>query len=73
MEGGIEVILYDYHRLHSNVNIGGVRLCIPKLASPEISPESLEREASLIIFGQCSSRDCECLHHTACKLTFIKL
>ena len=64
MEGGIEVILYDYHRLHSNVNIGGIRLCIPQLASPVVSPESLAREASLILFGQSAKRDCECENHT---------
>ncbi|KAL5468867.1 hypothetical protein EMCRGX_G029993 [Ephydatia muelleri] len=52
-EGGLEVILYDHHRLH-RVNIGGIRLCVPRLKepSPVLTQKSFQRDGSVILFGQ---------------------
>ena len=52
-EGGLEVILYDHHRLH-RVNIGGIRLCVPRLKepSPVLTQKSFQRDGSIILFGQ---------------------
>ena len=45
LNGGLEVIIYDHHHFSHDVNIGGVRLCIPQKKptksyslSPDVSP-----------------------------------
>ena len=45
MNGGLEVILYDHHHFSHDINIGGVRLCVPQkkavknyFLSPDVSP-----------------------------------
>lgn len=45
VNGGLEVIIYDHHHFSHDINIGGVRLCIPQKKpaksfslSPDASP-----------------------------------
>ena len=45
LNGGLEVILYDHHHFSHDINIGGLRFCIPEKKpaksfslSPDASP-----------------------------------
>lgn len=50
--GGLEVLLYDYHRVFSDVNIGGIRLSAPvrtdtiRAYSPSVSPPASRPRSS---------------------------
>lgn len=66
-EGALEVILYDHHRLHSSVNIGGIRLCVPRMKESVLSQNSFKKNESVVLFGHPKINGGEFMYYTLCE------